>query len=146
MTLLEGKIRHKPICEGLGDRLYCGYGRMYLERASEQTSEIPPLTDTQVAALDLFDELANDPALHLIMRLEPGDMQFVYNHALLHDRRGFEDWPDPERRRHLLRLWLTVPGDRPLPDCFVQRFGTTTIGDRGGIQVPGTRLSAPIDG
>ena len=99
-----------------------------------------------MAALDLFDELANDPALHLTMRMERGDMQFVYNHALLHDRREFEDWPEPERRRHLLRLWLAVPGDRPLPDSFVQRFGTTTIGDRGGIVVPGPRHSTPIDG
>ena len=69
------------------------------------------------------------------MKLEPGDIQFVHNHTMLHDRMGFEDWPEPDRRRHLLRLWLSVPGDRPLPDCFAQRFGATTIGDRGGIVV-----------
>ncbi|HIP09146.1 MAG TPA: TauD/TfdA family dioxygenase, partial [Rhodospirillales bacterium] len=46
-------------------------------------------------------------------------------------------WPEPERKRHLLRLWLSVPGDRPLPDCFTERFGATTIGNRGGIVAPG---------
>ena len=134
-----------PVFSWFAERLTVLYQRQYIDSA-QRFPDAPRLTPEHVAALDLFDELANDPALHLIMRLEPGDMQFVYNHALLHDRCGFEDWPDPERRRHLLRLWLTVPGDRPLPDTFAQRFGTTTIGDRGGIRVPGTRLSAPIDG
>ena len=45
----------------------------------------------------------------------PGDMQFVYNHNLLHDRTEFIDWPDPDKRRHLLRLWLALPTDQPLP-------------------------------
>jgi hypothetical protein len=79
------------------------------------------------------------------MRLEPGDMQFVYNHAQLHDRTGFTDWPEPEKRRHLLRLWLSLPGDRALPDCFAERYGTVEVGNRGGIIVPGTRLHAPLD-
>lgn len=71
-----------------------------------------------LAAL-LFDALVNDPALHLKMRLAPGDMQFVYNHTNLHDRTGFTDWPDPEQRRHLLRLWLSLPDDRTLPPFFL---------------------------
>lgn len=32
-----------------------------------------------------------------------------------------------------LRLWLSMPGDRPLPECFAQRYGSTEIGDRGGV-------------
>ena len=38
--------------------------------------------------------------------LEPGDMQFLHNHQILHSRNDFENWPEPERHRHLLRLWL----------------------------------------
>ena len=79
------------------------------------------------------------------MDLEPGDMQFVYNHALLHDRTGFVDHPDPDERRHLLRLWLTLPGDRELPPVFAQRYGSLTIGDRGGIIVSDTDLCVPLD-
>jgi hypothetical protein len=93
----------------------------------------------------MFDALANDPALHLKMRLRPGDMQFVYNHGQLHDRTGFHDWPDPAKRRHLLRLWLSLPGDRPLPEVFRQRYGSIEIGDRGGIITAETRLHAPLD-
>ena len=70
--------------------------------------------------------------LNFSMRLAPGDMQFVYNHALLHDRTAFTDWPEQQRKRHLLRLWLAVPGDRPLPDCFASRYGSVEIGNRGG--------------
>ncbi|MFT5896492.1 MAG: hypothetical protein ACI8VW_003375, partial [bacterium] len=88
---------------------------------------------------------ANDPDLHFSMQLEPGDMQFVYNHSQLHDRTGFTDWPDKSKRRHLLRLWLTIEGDRPLPDSFKQRYGSIEIGNRGGIVTSATKLHAPLD-
>ena len=71
------------------------------------------------------------------MTFRPGDMQWVHNHTMLHDRTEFEDWPEPERKRHLLRLWLAVPGARPLPQIYAERFGKVDIGDRGGIIVPG---------
>lgn len=111
------------------------YQRQYIDSA-QRFSGVLRLTPNHIEALDLFDELANDPDLTLSMQLEPGDIQFVHNHSMLHDRMGFEDWPEPDRRRHLLRLWLSIPGDRPLPECFAERFGSTTIGDRGGIVVP----------
>lgn len=116
------------------------YQRQYIESA-QRFPEAMRLTPAHIEALDLFDALANDPHLNFTMRLEPGDMQFVYNHALLHDRTGFRDWPDPDRRRHLLRLWLSIPGDRPLPDCFRQRFGSTEPGNRGGIVTRKTQLT-----
>ena len=110
------------------------YQRQYIDSA-QRFANAMRLTSDHVKALNLFDELANNPVLNLSVMLEPGDMLFVHNHSLLHDRMGFEDWLEPERSRHLLRLWLSMPGDRPLPDCFAQRFGNTTIGDRGGICV-----------
>jgi hypothetical protein len=120
------------------------YQRQYIDSA-QRFSDAMRLTPAHVEALDLFDELANDKRLHFAMKLEPGDMQFVYNHALLHDRMGFRDWPDASRKRHLLRLWLSVAGDRPLPDCFKERYGSIEIGNRGGIIVEGTRLNVPLD-
>jgi hypothetical protein len=120
------------------------YQRQYIDSA-QRFPDAPRLTPEHAAALDLFDALADDAELHLSMRLEPGDMQFVYNHGQLHDRTGFTDWPEPDRRRHLLRLWLSVAGDRALPDCFRQRYGSIDIGNRGGIVVAGTRLHAPLD-
>lgn len=121
------------------------YQRQYIDSA-QRFPDALRLTPDHVAALDRFDAAADDPDLHLRMRLEPGDMQFVYNHSQLHDRTGFTDHADPARRRHLFRLWLSAPGDRPLPPCFAQRYGDLSIGDRGGILVaPDVRLSAPLD-
>ena len=110
------------------------YQRQYIESA-QRFKSAPRLTSLHYEALDLFDAIANDPDNHLTMDLEPGDIQFVYNHAMLHDRQAFTDWPDPRKKRHLLRLWLSLPNDRPLPEVFASRFGKTTIGDRGGISV-----------
>jgi hypothetical protein len=121
------------------------YQRQYIDSA-QRLAGAPRLTPAHIAALDLFDSLANDPALHLHMAFRPGDMQFVHNHTLLHDRTGFEDWDEPERRRHLLRLWLACPGARALPPVFAQRYGKLDVGDRGGIIVPGTTtLNAPLE-
>ena len=78
------------------------------------------------------------------MEFRPGDIQLVHNHTVLHDRTAFDDWPEPERRRHLLRLWLAPPGARELPPVFAECYGRITPGDRGGIICPGTRLHAPL--
>ena len=120
------------------------YQRQYIESA-RRFPEVAPLTARQVEALDLFDELVNDPALNLHMTLQPGDIQLVHNHTLLHDRTAFEDWPEPERRRHLLRLWLAPPDARPLPPVFAERYGTVTPGARGGVAVPDDALRAPLE-
>jgi hypothetical protein len=120
------------------------YQRQYIESA-RRFPDVPPLAARQIEALDLFDALANDPALSMHMEFHPGDIQLVHNHTLLHDRTGFEDWAEPERKRHLLRLWLAPEGARPLPPVFAERFGTVTPGERGGIHVPDTRLNAPLE-
>ena len=132
-----------PVLSWHHGRLTGLYQRQYVDSAARHDGA-PRLSDAQVAALDAWDALTNDPDLHLKMRLAPGDMQFVYNHHLMHDRTGFRDWPDPARRRHLLRLWLALPGDRELPPVFAQRYGRIDIGDRGGIICDGTRLNVPL--
>lgn len=119
------------------------YQRQYIDSAQRFEGALR-LTEQHVEALNLFDDLANDPELHFSMRLRPGDMQFVYNHPLLHDRTGFEDHEEPAKRRHLYRLWLAMEGDRELPPCFAQRFGQTTVGDRGGIVTQGTKASIAL--
>ena len=120
------------------------YQRKYIDDA-RRFPGVPPFTSQQKEALDLLDQLADDPALHLRMELQPGDVQFVHNHTLLHDRTAFEDWPDGERKRHLLRLWLAPRNARPLPPVFAERFGSITPGDRGGVIVNGARMIAPVN-
>jgi len=133
-----------PVFSWHAGELTVFYQRQYIESA-QRFPEAPRLTAEDIEALDLFDALANDPQLNLTMRLAPGDIQFVHNHALLHDRTAFTDWPEPDRRRHLLRLWLACPGARALPASFAARYGSVTIGDRGGIIVPATSLNVPLE-
>lgn len=124
------------------------YQRQYIESARRFT-DVQPLSEAQREAqreaYDLFDALANDSALNFHMDLAPGDVQLVHNHTLLHDRTAFEDWPELERRRHLLRLWLAPEDARPLPPVFAQRFGSITPGQRGGVLVEGTQLTVPFE-
>lgn len=81
------------------------------------------------------------------MEFRPGDIQVLHNHQILHDRTAYEDWSEPERKRHLLRLWLSPEGARPLPDHFRPRYNSLTPGDpgRGGIRTPGQVLNAPLE-
>lgn len=121
------------------------YLRHYIEEAQRRFPSAPRLTAEQFAVMDLIDELVNDPALHLQMAFLPGDMQFLHNHQILHSRNDFENWPEPERHRHLLRLWMAPPEGRPLPAVFAPRYGSVAPGDRGGIVVPGTKLSVELN-
>jgi hypothetical protein len=120
------------------------YQRQYFDSA-QRFAQAPRLSALDIEALDAFDALANDPQLNFSMRLAPGDLQFVHNHVLLHDRTGFKDHAEPARRRHLLRLWLAAPGARELPPAFAARYGALTVGDRGGIVVPGMTLTVPLE-
>ena len=119
------------------------YQRQYIDSAQRFESAMR-LTPLHVEALDCFDALANDMQMNFLMRLEPGDMQFVHNHTLLHDRTAFEDWREPARKRHLLRLWLSSPQARSLPPVWAQRYGSTEPGVRGGVMVPAASWIAPL--
>ena len=79
---------------------------------------MPRLTPEQTAALDLFDQLLARKDICYHMELEQGDMQFVNNHVTLHARTEYEDFAEPERRRHLLRLWLSLPQAQALPEAW----------------------------
>jgi len=133
-----------PVLNWYAGHLTVFYQRQYIDSA-QRFDEAFSLTDKHIEALDAFDALANSPELYFSMQLQPGDMQFVYNHSQLHDRTAFLDWPDPAKRRHLMRLWLSPQGDRPLPPVFAQRYGSLEVGNRGGIVTANTRLHAPLD-
>ena len=59
--------------------------------------------------------------------------------------RTFENWPEPERHRHLLRLWLAPKSARPLPEVFAPRHGSVVPGERGGIVVRGTTRTVVLE-
>ena len=82
------------------------------------------------AALDAFDRLAADPEFALEFRLEPGEAYFLNNYVLLHARTGFADEAGAAGRRHLLRLWLKLPGARPVAEPVLRYYGADGIAVR----------------
>ena len=127
------------------DWVTCIYARDFID-AAQRHSHVAPLTTKQVDALNLMDELAASGDLRLDIDFLPGDIQFLHNHQILHARTSYEDWPEPERRRHLLRLWLSTEDGRSLPADFEARYGKIEQGQpRGGIRVPGATLHAPLE-
>jgi hypothetical protein len=133
-----------PVFNWHAARLSAIYQRQYIDSA-QRFPDAPRLNARQIEALDLFDALTDDPALNFAMELQPGDMQFVHNHVLLHDRTAFVDWPEPERRRYLLRLWLSPAEARELPAVFAQRYGELVPGRRGGVPSADGRTRAALD-
>ncbi len=129
-----------PVFNWHDGRLTTIYVGQYIRSAQQNFPQARRLTVLEVEALDTFDALTNDEALNLKMEFAPGDMQFLHNHQVLHARTDFEDWPEPERRRHLLRLWLAPRAGRALPPAFAARYGDLTPGHRGGIITRETRL------
>jgi hypothetical protein len=134
-----------PVYHWHARRLSCIYVRQYIESAQTQFPQARRLTRAQVEVMDLIDELCNDPEIHLAMDFRPGDVQLLHNHQILHARGDFENWPEPERHRHLLRLWLAPAEARPLPDVFAPRYGSVIPGERGGIVVKGTTPRVPLE-
>jgi hypothetical protein len=119
--LCEDQPSLSPIFSYHQGKLSCRYLRQYLELGHEIRNQ--PLSRVEVAALDLFDEVMADPAIRLDMMLEPGDIQFANNYAVLHSRTEFEDSPDVTLRRKMIRLWVKMPNARPLAPEFPGRNG-----------------------
>jgi alpha-ketoglutarate-dependent taurine dioxygenase len=103
----EGKAVQVPIFQASGDELLVRYLRYWIEAGHAKVGE--PLTAAQVRALDALDACLNRPDLRVEFDLKPGDMYFINNRWTLHNRTAFEDHAEPERRRHLARLWLQKP-------------------------------------
>ncbi|MDB5374686.1 MAG: hypothetical protein JWP04_3328 [Belnapia sp.] len=104
-------------------------------RSTQSIEGEPRLTELQHAALDAIQELASSEEFCFSMWLEPGDLQLVNNHVAIHSRTHYEDFEAPERKRHLLRLWLAVPQGRPLCDGLAEAYKSTAPGSvRGGFK------------
>ncbi len=104
-------------------------------RSSQLRADTPRLTERDHVALDTIQELAESDEFRFDMVLERGDMQFLNNHVMIHSRTQFEDHDEPALKRHLLRLWLSIPGGRPLCEGLHDAYKaveTNTV--RGGFK------------
>src|SRR4029079_10613533 len=102
----EGPTALFPVFAETGRGLLIRYLRYWIEAGHEKVGR--PLAPGQLSALDALDRVAGDPRLRAEFAMRPGDMLFVNNRWILHNRTGVEDHTEPDRRRHLLRLWLAA--------------------------------------
>jgi alpha-ketoglutarate-dependent taurine dioxygenase len=87
-----------------GSELQVRYLRLYLAKGQELQGE--PLNEKDIEALDIFDSVMNRPGLAVSIQLQEHDIQIINNTFLLHSRTAYEDHPEPERKRHYLRIWI----------------------------------------
>ena len=92
-------------------------GATYIFTAQDYP-EVPRLTPQQIEVVNLFEEITYEPGMAIETSFQPGDIQWLSNYAALHARTAFTDYPEPQRRRHLLRLWLRRDVGRPLVPGF----------------------------
>lgn len=108
---------------------YARFGQKYVETA-QRFPQVPRLTPAQIEGMDLFSTLALSDEFRLDMVFERGDIQLLNNHLIVHSRTDYEDWPEPERRRHLLRMILLTDSYDDVPEftrnlnAFIRRWGT----------------------
>ena len=141
----EGKLPYYSVSIfNFHDATMTSVGMRHDIESAQRFPEVPRLTDVQREALEAMEATAEEVSLKMDFR--PGDIQFLHNHTVYHSRTAFEDYPEPDRKRHLLRLWLSAPNGRPLPQFLAERWGSIEPGSlRGGIVVPGATLNAPLD-
>lgn len=122
-----------PVLNYLDEYLTTAGGYKHIEKGHALPGN-PPLTVAQKEAFTLMAELNEE--LHLSMNFEICDIQLLNSHVKMHSRTSYQDWPDPEKRRRLLRLWLRNKKIRPRPAAFTHRTG--------GIRTPQTVLRVNI--
>ncbi|MBI3709217.1 MAG: TauD/TfdA family dioxygenase [Proteobacteria bacterium] len=117
----------------------CRYVREFMQMSADEMGT--PMPADLVEALDFFDAVAAREDLRLHFMLEPGEIMLTSNFTVLHARTAFQDHDEPERKRHLLRLWLDVPNGRPVvPEMDAYRQSRS--GGRGGIARQEAKASA----
>ena len=100
-----------PVYSSVDGKVSCRWVRTYAVLGQEAKGE--PLGGFAEEAVEAFLAAACSDELQLRFTLEPGEILWFNNFTHLHARTAFEDWKEPERRRHLLRLWLSNAEMRP---------------------------------
>jgi hypothetical protein len=110
-----------PVYSWFEGRLSCRYVYTAIVTAARKAGL--QFTPAETAAMEFLNDTAAREEIRLEMTLEPGDMQFCNNHMVLHSRTSYEEWPEADRKRHMLRLWLNNPAGRKLAPEFADRYG-----------------------
>ena len=120
-----------PIFNDVGNRIVCRYVRRFIE-SSQRHEDAPRLTTQQIEAMDAVDEILARPEVVVTQDLQPGQVQLIENHSIMHARTAFSG--SGIGGRLLLRLWVSTSRSPGLPASFMPLYGSTDAGTiRGGV-------------
>ena len=127
-----GELPHTPyrvpIYSNTDGKVSARYVRTYVEAGEAAVQR--PMSAAELAVLDSFEEISKRPELMLDFTLRPGEIYFINNYTILHARTAFDDGDaEEDQRRHLLRLWLDVPGMRPVHP-YIKKNGIEAVTGR----------------
>jgi hypothetical protein len=118
---------------GVRDGKFTSHYSLTFIEAAQMAADIPKLTPAQKEAIEVL--MATAQELCFEMTLEPGDLQLINSHVTYHGRTPFEDDASSGHDRLLLRLWLTMRNNRPLPKGHEILWQEIEAGrPRGGIR------------
>jgi hypothetical protein len=125
-----------PVFNLRDGRLSTAFGPQHIMKG-HLLPEAPDIAPRQQEAIDFVSALAEQH--HATMDFRRGDIQILNNYTCVHTRTAFEDWPEPERKRVLWRLWLAIPGFRH-PTPYSAQWSRGVTNDRTRQQI---RLAYP---
>lgn len=126
-----------PMFSVAGGKLASRFASLAYFRSVDRFGADVAIRADQMKALEFVQEIANRPGMAMRMDFQEGDMQFLNNHVVLHARDQFEDYPELERRRHLLRMWISYPPElrQQLSPLLAERYRYV---EAGGMPVAGS--------
>ena len=104
----DAMVTRHPVFEVDAERLHGRLSRFQVRNG--QALARASLDAEGEAALNELEHIMGQSDLGMDFHFEAGQMQFVNNRQIAHKRTAFRDWPEPERKRHLIRLWLRDRG------------------------------------
>ena len=113
----EDKFQKVPIFVKHDNLVSALHKRRYIETA-QRFDEVPRLTLLQIEALNLVDKLCNNDKFCFSVKLNPGDLEIASNATTFHSRETYDDHSDLNKKRCMLRLWLSLFNERPLPEIY----------------------------
>ncbi len=130
----EGLFYGQPLFDEADGRVFIKWNRNRVQSA-QKIEGVPKLTPAQIETGAMLDEILQRPEFMFTMYLEPGDLQILNNHVMLHSRTDYVDHEAHEEKRLLSRLWLAPPDSVLLPDSWGNFFRSVAPGTvRGGIR------------
>lgn len=106
----DDKVASHPIFRWDGRTLLCRYYDGLIRDGHDLRGE--PLDAEGEDALAAARAIVDDPRLWVELTIERGQLQYLDNRRFAHSRTEFRDWDEPDRRRHMIRVWNRDEGRR----------------------------------